>query len=263
VWDSFHGNSVAQDSDGNLVVSARNTWSIYKVNIKNGDVIWQIGGKGDAKLPEPWCYQHDVTPLGNDEYSVFDDGGFGTSCVPGSSRHPARALIIKVDPSKHPAGVKLIRAYTHKPSIQSGYLGGVQRLADGNVLVDYGDMPEVTEYSPGGRKLMDVTISSASYRAYRFPWDGQPLTPPAAAAQLQPTSTQVWASWNGSTEVASWQVLADLGGSLLVPVGSPTPKTGFETQIVAPGRYPEVAVEALGATGAVLGSSKPIVASAP
>jgi hypothetical protein len=44
-------------------------------------------------------------------------------------------------------------------------------------------------------------------------------------------------------------------------VGSATPKTGFETQIVVPGRYPEVAVEALGANGAVLGTSKPVVAS--
>jgi hypothetical protein len=110
---------------------------------------------------------------------------------------------------------------------------------------------------------MDLTISSASYRAYRFPWDGQPLSPPAAAAaELAPASTEVWASWNGSTEVASWQVLAGLDGTDLVPVGSASPKTGFETQIVVPGRYPQVAVEALGANGAVLGTSKPVVASA-
>jgi Arylsulfotransferase (ASST) len=262
-WDYFHGNSIAQDSDGNLLVSGRNTWGIYEISTKSGKILWQIGGKGDAKLPEPWCYQHDIVPLGNDEYTLFDDGGVGPSCAPGSTRHPARALIIKVNPSQHPAAVKVIRAYTHAPPIQSGYLGSVQRLADNDVLVDYGDMPEVTEYSPDGHKLMDLSISYPSYRAYRFAWDGDPAAPPdAVAADISSTSTEVWASWNGSTSVVSWQVVAGLDGSDLIPVGRVTPKSGFETQIVVPGRYPEVAVEAIGANGAVLATSKPVVASA-
>jgi hypothetical protein len=36
VWDYFHGNAIAQDTDGNLLISARNTWGIYKVNDTSG-----------------------------------------------------------------------------------------------------------------------------------------------------------------------------------------------------------------------------------
>ena len=48
------------------------------------------------------------------------------------------------------------------------------------------------------------------YRAFRFPWNGRPASPPAALANLNDTSeeTIVHMSWNGATEVASWRVLA-------------------------------------------------------
>ena len=43
-WDYFHGNAIAQDTDGNLVISARNTWAIYKVSVKTGRILWQVAG---------------------------------------------------------------------------------------------------------------------------------------------------------------------------------------------------------------------------
>ena len=48
------------------------------------------------------------------------------------------------------------------------------------------------------------------YRAFRFPWSGRPLSPPAVLASLNNTGeeTIVHASWNGATDVASWRVLA-------------------------------------------------------
>ena len=48
------------------------------------------------------------------------------------------------------------------------------------------------------------------YRAFRFPWSGRPLSPPAVLASLNNTGeeTIVHASWNGATDVSSWRVLA-------------------------------------------------------
>ena len=43
-YDYFHVNSIQQDTDGNLVVSGRNTWTVYKLTT-NGSVIWKLGGK--------------------------------------------------------------------------------------------------------------------------------------------------------------------------------------------------------------------------
>jgi hypothetical protein len=255
-WDYFHGNSIAQDTDGNLIVSARNTWGIYKINIKTGQTMWQVGTQGDHTLPKPWCYQHDVTPLGNDRYSLFDDGGAGPGCLPGSSDHPSRALVVQIDPSKSPAEVRVIHSYTNTPPLLANCCGSTQLLGDRNVLIDWGSVPEVTQYTADGTVQMDLLLSNWSYRAYRFPWVGLPLTRPAVAAQRAGSSTDVWASWNGSTQVTAWRVLAGSNSSHLSAVGAPVSKRGFETEIVLPQSYRAVAVQALGAGGRVLATSR-------
>ena len=45
VVDYFHINSVDEDTDGNLLISARNTWAIYKIAKPSGDVIWRLSGR--------------------------------------------------------------------------------------------------------------------------------------------------------------------------------------------------------------------------
>jgi hypothetical protein len=37
-WDWFHINAVHLDSDGNLLIDARDTWTTYKVNRSTGDI---------------------------------------------------------------------------------------------------------------------------------------------------------------------------------------------------------------------------------
>jgi arylsulfotransferase ASST len=257
-WDYFHGNAIAQDTDGNLVISSRNTWAIYKVSVKTGQILWQVGARGDHQLAHPWCFQHDVDPLGNNEYSLFDDGGVGPGCW-GSSEQASRGLIIRVDPTKRPAGLTLVHAYTHRPAIETGYLGSVQRLSNGDVLVDWGNQPEITQYSPDGKKiLMDLSLSYQSYRGFRYAWVGAPTTKPSVAAQRTSSSTKVWASWNGATRVVAWRVLAGPTQTILTPAGPPVAREGFETRISLNRRYSDVAVQALGAGGQVLGTSEPI-----
>jgi hypothetical protein len=258
-WDYFHGNAIAQDTDGNLLISSRNTWAIYKVSARTGRILWQVGGRSDHRLAHPWCFQHDIDPLGNSEYSLFDDGGIGPDCFPGRSEHASRGLIIKVDPSEHPAGVRLVRAYTHHPGIDTGYLGSVQRLSNGDVLVDWGNQPEITQYSPNGKKLIvDLSLSFQSYRGFRDPWVGDPTTRPSVAAQATESSTKVWASWNGATKVVSWRVLVGPAPTALTAIGAPVKRQGFETRISLSQRYPEVAVQALSSSGQVLGTSQPV-----
>src|SRR5215216_7979494 len=42
-YDYFHINSIDVDFDGNLLISARNTWSVYKVERTSGEVMWRLG----------------------------------------------------------------------------------------------------------------------------------------------------------------------------------------------------------------------------
>jgi hypothetical protein len=65
----------------------------------------------------------------------------------------------------------------------------------------------------------------------------------------------VWASWNGATEIARWEVLGGAGPDALAVVGGGA-RDGFETVLSGPGSHAYVAVRALDARGAVLGTSR-------
>jgi hypothetical protein len=47
-FDYFHVNSIQQDTDGNLIVSARNTWAAYKIDDATGAGIWRLGASARA-----------------------------------------------------------------------------------------------------------------------------------------------------------------------------------------------------------------------
>ncbi|MDQ4062983.1 MAG: arylsulfotransferase family protein, partial [Actinomycetota bacterium] len=44
-FDYFHINAIAVDHDANLIITARNTFAVYKVDRESGEVIWRLGGK--------------------------------------------------------------------------------------------------------------------------------------------------------------------------------------------------------------------------
>ena len=95
-----------------------------------------------------------------------------------------------------------------------------------------------------------------SYRAFSFQWNGQPSDRPAVAAERGPDDeVTLYASWNGATEVATWEVLAGPNPEELEVVAS-VPRNGFETAITA--RTPElyVVVQAKNRSGRVLGTTK-------
>ena len=52
-WDWFHINAVHLDTDGNLLIDARDTWTTYKVNRFTGRIIWQLGGKASSFTLRP------------------------------------------------------------------------------------------------------------------------------------------------------------------------------------------------------------------
>jgi hypothetical protein len=63
-------------------------------------------------------------------------------------------------------------------------------------------------------------------------------------------------SWNGATEVATWELFAGSSPSTLQSVGTRA-RRGFETKITAPGVPRFVQVRARDAAGRVLSTSAP------
>jgi hypothetical protein len=101
--------------------------------------------------------------------------------------------------------------------------------------------------------------SNSSYRAYRFPWVGKPTGGPSVVTTTQGTTTNVYVSWNGATQVASWRLLAGSTADALQAVVTTT-KQGFENQI-AIATEPYIAVQALDAAGRPLATSSVVHAT--
>jgi hypothetical protein len=253
-WDWFHLNSIDPEPDGNIFISARSTWAGYQLEAGSGRVLWRLGGLKSSFKMGPGtevAWQHDGRVLSDGEVTFFDDGS-----NPPIHRQ-SRAIRIALDFSRHEA--RLAAAYTHRnPPLLAASQGNMQTLANGNALVGYGAVPEISEYAAGGALLYDAHLpfDLTFYRAFRFPWSGRPLAPPAVLASANNTDeeTIVHASWNGATEVAAWRVLAGKqSGSLAVQ--TTIPDGGFESSTTLPVKYARVAVQALDAAGRVLGTS--------
>lgn len=257
IWpfDYFHLNSIDQQAGGTTLISARNTSALYELNTLTGQVLTRIGGKDSSvKLSAgaATAYQHDATALANGTISVFDNGG-----VP-KVHAQSRGLILAVNAQAKTDSV--VAEYDHpSPPLAAGSQGNVQALQDGDVFIGWGAEPYFSEFSAGGQLLYDAHWhgSYQSYRSYRFAWTGTPSEPPAVAATTAGGQMTVYASWNGDTRTASWRVLAGASAQQLTLVASAA-RSGFETAIAAPVAEGYVAVQALGAGGEVLGTSRTI-----
>ena len=255
-WDYFHVNSVEVDTDGNLILSARNTCALYKLDRATGAVIWQLGGRGgDFRMGAKtrFCFQHDARRAGDGSITLFDN-----AAGPPALAKESRAVSLRVDePGRR---VRLGREFKHPGGLLAFNQGSAQRLPNGNVFVGWGAAPVFSEFTAGGRLVFDgrLTKGKGNYRAVRSPWSGRPLQPPAIAAErTRGGRIQVYASWNGATEVGRWQVLAGASPDQLSGVASRA-RDGFETAIAASTGAPYVAVRALDRAGQVLGTSEAI-----
>jgi hypothetical protein len=127
--------------------------------------------------------------------------------------------------------------------------------------VGWGQAPYVTEFDRGGEVLFDLRFGGEgadSYRAYRAAWTGRPADDPAlAATRAEDGVVTAYASWNGATEVAQWQLVAGPDPERLQPVAT-VPKAGFETTLTAQTAERFVRVRALAADGSVLGTSRAV-----
>jgi hypothetical protein len=181
-WDWFHMNAVHLDADGNLLVDSRHTWTVYKVNLHTGQVIWELGGKHSSfalktapglvldSAGEIFAWQHDAEGLGHGLYTVFDDESAGTPLLPYS-----RAVTVHLDLRTHVA--TLVKSVNQPEGLSAYYLGNVQTLSNGDEFVSWGNQPYMSEFSPPGKLLFNADLPSGvfTYRAYLFPW------PPGAA----------------------------------------------------------------------------------
>jgi hypothetical protein len=260
-WDAYHVNSIDVTDNGTFLVSMRDTWAAYLVDIASGKIEWTLGGKDSSFKFGPeadFQWQHDVKLGSGSTVTLFDDHccqltGGGTY-VPPTGR--SRGLIVKLDQQTHTA--TLAAQYGRDEGLSPDYMGDTEPLPNGNVFVGWGSEPYFSEFSPSGKLLYEAELpgNNLSYRSTVEQWVGLPLTSPAAAARQTDGKTTVYASWNGATQVVSWRVLAGPRSGQLTAVAT-HPKSGFETAIPVSQSYKSFKVQALDAHGRVIGASRP------
>ena len=179
-FDYFHVNSVDVDADGHLLISARHTWTVYKVHRRrarcSGASVaeraisrWgRARGRPGSATPEP--------TEGGRVLSIFDNGA-----AP-QVQTQTRVILVRLDTERMQA--TLMRKYAHKPRrIVSRFMGNGQLLANGGVVVGWGSEPFVTRSGRGATSGSRPCCPRAVRTTGRF---GSPGTEPRPCRRGSP-----------------------------------------------------------------------------
>lgn len=253
-YDYFHINAIDTEPNGNLLVSSRNTHTLYEIDRDTGKIVWRLGGKrSDFKVAPNarFAWQHDARRQPDGTITMFDN-----EATPRVGKY-SRVLVLRVDATTRK--VTLVRSYRSPRRLSSSWEGNAQFLPNGHVFVGWGSNPDYTEFDARGHVVLDGSFGrqggkpeseAESYRAFRFDWVGRPTDRPRAVV----SGRKLYVSWNGATEVVRWQVLTGPSPGALAPWRTVT-KRGFETSIGLPQSARFIAARALDRSGALLATS--------
>lgn len=270
-FDFFHINSIEKDSKGNYIISSRHMHTVTCIS-PTGETLWVLGGQhnefkdlSDGKATD-FKWQHDARWVSEEDgiLTLFDNSEAGILHIDAPY---STARMIKLDFVNRTA--TLLGLYVSLQQIRAPSQGSVQVLPESkNVFVGWGHSPAYSEYAPNGTLVCETHFGASwydfwgrvvSYRAQKSSkWVGTPEHPPAVKIQL----SNLYVSWNGATEVASWELQTAKSVDGEFQALDVIEKTGFESTFVLPtepkGDYTYYRVAALGHDGKVLGHSEAI-----
>lgn len=263
-WDYIHVNSVDKNSAGDYLLSARFMNSIYYIS-KEGEIVWRLGGKqSDFEMDFTFSKQHHASFIeSNGTHHVISLLN-NASDEAENEEDVSSALYVELDTAASPMTAKVIKRIDRPDGGLTRLRGNVQTLPNNNTFVGWSESGYHSEHDPDGNLLMEAKFVStrlSSYRSYKFPFTGRPNTPPDIVSSVYGTdeeglTTIFHVSWNGATDIASWNFYArsEEDGDA-VSIGNTT-KTDFETMYIADGYLDWVSAEALDKDGNVLGTSE-------
>lgn len=246
-FDPYHVNSVTEDGKHALLVSARNTHAIYRVDRRTGDLDWTLGGSGsDFELTDDaaFAWQHDAQRQPDGTITLFDN----EAAPPVGDE--SRGLRLDVD--EEAGAARVVQELLPPEDRLADSQGNQQVREDGGVVIGWGAESHYSEYTADGELLYDAELRGGeSYRTYRQPWVGRPTEPPVFVQRGE----TAYVSWNGATEVAAWRFVAGYDERSAKEVET-VPREGFEASAEMPDAA-YIAAEALDASGKVLATARP------
>jgi len=168
----MHGNSIDVDFDNNLIISNRRSNEAIKIDRITGDVIWILGGPANEftflhDTYNGFSKQHDVRRLENGNLLIFDNG---TEHTPQISR------IVEYELNMNTMIADLVWEYSHPEEYVGLSMGSVQRLDNGNTLINWGNIQNsgavITEVNMEKEILMEIQFPQGFniYKVRKFDW---------------------------------------------------------------------------------------------
>ncbi|WAC55541.1 arylsulfotransferase family protein [Gordonia sp. SL306] len=165
-YDPYHINSIALDPEGDLVISMRDTSTVYDVDIASGAIKWRLGGKRSTfnlGRGVQFAFQHDAEFAGPNTIRLFNNNSSGFETDGLSS-----VQWIHLNHATHQA--TLVRNQTHPGNLVAFAMGDAQPIPNGNTLVGWGMAPHISEFTPSGKMVYDARLPFGTYRAYPANW---------------------------------------------------------------------------------------------
>jgi hypothetical protein len=206
-FDFPHMNAIDMDTDGQILLSSRSISEITKIDHETGQIIWRLGGNENQynfvndPLQGP-RNQHAIRSVGTNHYTLFDNGDLHNPSV-------SRGVEYLLDPTNKTATIVWQYPGTTTTALYSFYMGDVQRLTNGNTLIDWavGNLPKLTEVRPDGSKAFEMNWVSQfeAYRTWRCAWHGVALQPYLILEPYPDNLTLIFNQF-GDTNVAYYRI---------------------------------------------------------
>ncbi|KAL7920254.1 Arylsulfotransferase domain-containing protein [Trichoderma austrokoningii] len=268
--DVYHINSVKKTPRGHYLVSMRHQSTVFLISSDDGSIIWQLGGPHSSFLHTDgfnFSSQHDAQVYSQNEthtvISLLDNASDGVLITAECSS----ALLISLATAEAPMIATVIQKLDRPDGLLTDRRGNIQLLENENLLVSWSESGYTSEFSPNGILVQQVRSPYerfAEYRQYKFNWKASlHVSEPIAfsthvyGATKDTATTVLYASWNGATEVKSWNFYSSESServqrpSLIAKVA----KRGFETVAMITGQHSFIFVEAVSKDGTSLRNS--------
>jgi len=155
-----HANSIAIDQDGHYLVSFRDFSQIWKINSKDGSVIWKLGADGDFKMdPDAFFIrQHSAYVDAAGDVMLFDNGDR-------KNRPYSRILSFSIDEANMMAKTKVNIKLNSELSADK--MCSAEQIDNGKFLVCTSKKNGIISVVDNdGNVLWRANLTKPSYRAY-------------------------------------------------------------------------------------------------
>ena len=162
--NATHGNGIAVDTDGHLLLSFRTLNEITKVHVPTGAILWRFGG-----LRNQFAFVNDVKGTFERQHGLRVAGPGQIQLLDNGIAAPSRFVRYLMNPVALTA--LAVMDFRDSPTTLTPVGGSTQYYGNGHGLVSFGRAGRVVETDPAGNRAWELTGINNVYvfRAQRIP----------------------------------------------------------------------------------------------